>query len=229
LGAAWAILQPLSATVIFTIVFSRILRVPTDGIPYPIFYYSALLPWTFFAASITSGVTSLINNMTLITKIYFPREVVPLATILASLVDFLIASVIFVGMLIFYKVSVGLTFLFIPLILFIQIILTIGVVLLASAICVFYRDLRFVVPLGLQLWMYLSPIIYPLSRVPKRFRMLYMLNPMASVVDSYRRVILQGEWPQMTYLFLASAVSTVLCLAAYYYFKRAETVFADII
>lgn len=229
LGAAWAILQPLSATLIFTLIFSRFVRVSTDGIPYPIFYYAALLPWTFCSTAISLGVTSLVNNMNLVTKIYFPREILPLATILASLVDFMIASLIFVGMLIFYGIPLKPSFVTLPLVLFVQLALVTGVVLLASTLTVFYRDIRFVVPLGLQLWMYLTPIIYPLSMVPERFRSLYMLNPMAGVIDSYRRVILQGEWPQMSYLLLAAAVSIVLLLGAYSFFKRAEGVFADII
>ena len=128
LGAVWAILQPLSSTIIFSIIFSRIVRVPTDGIPYPIFYYSALLPWTFFATSISTGVPSLVNNMNLVTKIYFPREIVPLAAILASFVDFLIASLIFIGMMIFYQVPVSPSFVYIPLILLIQVILMAGIV-----------------------------------------------------------------------------------------------------
>jgi lipopolysaccharide transport system permease protein len=229
LGAAWSILQPLSATVILTLIFSRFVRVPTNGIPYPIFYYSALLPWTFFAAAVSSGVTSLVSNMNLVTKIYFPREILPLAAILASLVDFLIASLIFVGMIIFYQIPLSSSFVTVPLILLIQLTLVTGIVLFTSALTVFYRDIRFVVPLGLQLWMYMTPIIYPLSMVPERFRSLYMLNPMAGVIDAYRRVILQGEWPQMNYLLLGAAVSIALLIVAYYYFKRAEAVFADVI
>jgi len=229
LGAAWAILQPLSATIVFSIIFSMFVRVPTDGIPYPIFYYSALLPWTFFATAISTGVPSLVNNMSLVTKIYYPREIMPLAAILASFFDFLIASLIFIGMMIFYQIPVSLTFVFIPLILIIQSILTVGVVFLGSAMMVFYRDIRFIMPLGIQIWMFLSPIIYPLSKVPERFRLLYMLNPMAVVIDSYRRVILQGKLPHITYLLVGGAVSSLLLLGSYYYFKQAETIFADVI
>jgi len=229
LGVAWAILQPLSATVIMVVVFSRFIRVSTDGIPHPIFYYSALLPWTFSATSITFGTSCLVSNMGLVTKIYFPREILPISAVLASFVDFLIAAVIFVGMLMFYRVPVGLSWIWVPVILLIQILLTMGVVLFASALNVFYRDIRFVVPLGMQLWMYLTPIIYPLSLVPERFRALYMLNPMAGLIDSYRRIILQGQWPDAIYLLTAAAISVVVFLLAYIYFKRAEAVFADII
>jgi lipopolysaccharide transport system permease protein len=229
MGAAWAILQPLSATFIFAVVFSRFVRVPTDGIPYPIFYYSALLPWTFFSSSITFGVSSLVSNMSLVTKIYFPREILPLSAVLASMVDFFIASLIFVGMMIFYQVPLNASLVCIPLLLLIQITFTVGIVLLTSAMNVFYRDVRFVVPLGLQLWMYLTPIIYPLSMVPERLRAVYMLNPMASIIDSYRRIILLGEWPSFPYLVLGGAVSVVLLIVGYWYFKRSEAAFADII
>lgn len=229
LGVAWAILQPLSATVIMAVVFSRFIRVSTDGIPHPIFYYSALLPWTFSATSINTGTTCLVSNMGLVTKIYFPREILPISAVLASFVDFLIAAVIFVGMIVFYRVPVTPSWVWIPALLLIQIMLTLGVVLFASALNVFYRDIRFVVPLGMQLWMYLTPIIYPLSVVPERFRRLYVLNPMAGLIDSYRRIILQARWPDVTYLLTAAVVSTVVFLLAYVYFKRAEAVFADII
>lgn len=229
LGIAWAILQPLSAALIMTIVFSRFIRVSTDGIPHPIFYYSAMLPWTFSAASITLGTSCLINNMSLVTKIYFPREILAISAVLASFVDFLIAAVIFVGMMVFYRLPVGLSWVWVPVLLLIQILLTVGIVLFASALNVFYRDIRFIVPLGMQLWMYLTPIIYPLSLVPERFRALYMLNPMAGLIDSYRRITLQAQWPDATYMLTAAIVSVVIFVLAYIYFKRAEVVFADII
>jgi lipopolysaccharide transport system permease protein len=229
LGAAWAVLQPLSATLIFTVIFSMFVPIPTDGIPYPIFYYSALLPWTFFATAVSFGVNSLVNNMHLVTKVYFPREILPFSAVLASFVDFLIASLIFIAMLIYYRYPVSPSFIWIIPLLLVQIMLTTGIVLLSSALTVFYRDIRFVVPLGLQLWMYLTPVIYPLSTVPERFLPVYMLNPMASLIDSYRRVILLGEPPQLPYLLLATLVSSLLLIGAYLYFKRSEAVFADII
>ena len=229
LGIAWAILQPLSATIIMVVVFSRFVHVSTDGVPHPIFYYSALLPWTFSATSITFGTGCLVSNMNLVTKIYFPREILPISAVLASFVDFLIATVIFVAMLVFYRVPVSPSWAWVPAILLIQILLTIGIVLLASALNVFYRDIRFVVPLGMQLWMYLTPVIYPLSMVPERFRALYMLNPMAGLIDSYRRVVLYAQQPNVTYLLMALVISVFVFLVAYMYFKRTEVVFADII
>ncbi len=229
LGGAWAILQPLSLMVIFSVVFSYFVKIPTEGIPYPIFSYSALLPWTFFANSIAFAVPSLINNMNLVTKIYFPREIFPIAAIGASFVDFLVASIVFVGMLVFYGVPLHWTLFWVPLLLMVQIMLTLGVTLLASAVNVFYRDIRFVVPLAIQLWMYATPIIYPVTLVPERLRPFYMLNPMASIVDSYRRVILQGQAPAWGYLGIGTLVALITLITGYLYFKRSEGVFADII
>jgi lipopolysaccharide transport system permease protein len=230
LGAAWAILQPLSTTLLFTLVFSYFVRVDTDGAPYPVFYYSALVPWTFFSSSISFGTQSLVSNLNLVTKIYFPKEILPISAVLASFVDFCIAALIYVVMMFLYRVPVGPSIILLPVILLIQIALTTGVVLLASALNVFYRDIRFVVPLGMQLWMYVTPVIYPLSQVPERFRTLYMLvNPMAGLIDSYRRIALTAEWPRFPYLWVSAAISIVLFVAAYWYFKRAEPAFADLI
>lgn len=229
LGVAWAILQPLSLMVIFSVIFTRFISLPTDGIPYPIFSYSALLPWTFFASSISFAVPSLIKNMNLITKTYFPREIFPISAVAASFVDFLVASVVFIGMMIFYRVPLSPHILLIVIILPIQILLTLGIVLFASAVSVFYRDVRFVVPLGIQLWMYATPIVYPVSSVPEQLRPYYMLNPMAVVIHSYRQVILASEWPAWSYLGIAAAVALTVFVAGYLYFKRAESTFADLI
>ncbi|MCA9897836.1 MAG: ABC transporter permease [Ardenticatenaceae bacterium] len=231
LGAAWAVLQPLALMLMFTFVFSRIARIPTDQ-PYPIFSYTALLPWTLFATSISFGVNSLINNMNLVTKTYFPREVLPLGVIGAALFDFLIASSIFVLLMIYYKVPITIHFLWIPVFLVIQIFLMLGIILIGSALTVFYRDVRFIVPLGLQLWMYATPIIYPLKLVEEnlpQFRTLYALNPMVGIVESYRDVILEGVPPNFSDLGLAAAVSIILFIVAYIIFKRLEVLFNDLI
>jgi len=229
LGVAWAILQPLSATIVLVVVFSYFARIPTDGIPYPVFYYCGLLPWTFTSTSITMGADSLVRNMNLVTKIYFPREILPIASVLAGFLDLALASLVFVLMLLYYRVTVGPSILLVPVLLLIQVLLTMGIVLLASALNVFYRDIRFVVPLGLQLWFYLTPIIYPLSLVPERFRSLYMLNPMAGLIESYRRITLQSQWPDASHVLIAGGVSLALFLCGYLYFKQAEGSFADLI
>jgi lipopolysaccharide transport system permease protein len=229
LGIAWAILQPLSATLLFAVIFSHFVQVDTGGIPYPIFYYSAMLPWTLLSSSISFGATALVSNMNLVTKIYFPREIFPIAAVAASFVDFTVASIVFIGMMIFYQVPVSWNIVFVPFIVAMQTILTLGIVLAASALMVFFRDIRFVVPLGLQLWLYATPIIYPVSQVPERWRGLYMLNPMAGFIDSYRRVVLTARSPEIPHLLSAAGISLILFLAAYWYFKRAEASFADMI
>lgn len=229
LGGAWAILQPLSLAIIFTVVFSLFARVPTDGVPYPIFAYAALVPWTLLATSVSFGIPSLVNNMNLVTKAHFPREILPIGVIMAALVDFGMGSAIFVVMLAIYQVPTHWTVAWVPLLILVQIILMLGVSLLGSAVNVFFRDIRFVVPLGIQLWLYATPVIYPASLVPKRFRTLYMLNPMAGLIASYRRVILQGLQPEPRDLGLAVVVSGFLCVASYWFFKRVERRFADVI
>lgn len=229
LGGAWAVLQPLSLMLIFTLVFSFFVRIPTDGLPYPVFAYAALLPWTFFATSISFGVPSLVNNMNLVTKIYFPREVLPIAAIGAALVDLALGFLVFVALLAIYQVQWSWHLLWLPLILLIQIVLTLGVTLLGAAINVFYRDVRFVVPLTLQLWMYATPVIYPLSAVPSWLQPVYALNPMVGIIDSYRRTLLLAEAPLASYLGLSTVLSLGILLLAYIYFKRVEWQFADLI
>jgi lipopolysaccharide transport system permease protein len=229
LGSLWAILQPLSTMIIFTVIFGYIVRVPSDGIPYPIFSYAAILPWTLFANSISFSVPSLINNMNLVTKVYFPREILPLAAIGSAFVDYLVGFCLFLVLMVIYDVHLYPTLLFLPILLIIQITLSLGISLLSAAVIVFLRDIRFVIPLVLQLWMYITPIIYPLNQVPDRFRNLYMLNPMASLIDGYRSITLLGQPPQWGYIAYSAALSIGLFLTSYLYFKAAEDKFADVI
>jgi lipopolysaccharide transport system permease protein len=215
--------------VIFSVIFSMFIKVPTDGIPYPIFAYTALLPWSFLTNSLSSAIPSLVNNMNLVSKIYFPREILPLSAILVGFADFMVASSIFVIMLLIYRVPLGPCIVLLPLALTVQIVLTFGISLAASAINVFYRDVRFVIPLALQIWMYLSPVIYPVNLVPEKLLPIYFLNPMAVLIDTYRRVILLNQMPDWPHLGLAALISFSLTIVAYRYFKRAEREFADLI
>lgn len=228
-GIGWAVVQPLALMLMFTLVFSLIVRVPTGDIPYPLFSYTAVLPWTLLATSLSMGIPSLVNNMNLVTKVRMPREILPMATVLASLVDFAIASLIFVAMIVFYRVSLHWTVLWVFPLLAIQIILTIGVVLLGSSLNVLYRDIRFIVPLATQLWMYASPIIYPVELVPERLRSVYFLNPMAGLLEGYRKVILLGAQPELWTVGVAFVVAAAVFLLGYNVFKRLEPVFADVI
>lgn len=229
LGAAWAILQPLTMMVVFTIVFSRFARVPTDGIPYPIFSYTALLPWTMLATAISFGVPSMINNLNLVVKTYFPREVLPIGAVGASFFDFLVASSIFIVMLLYYRIEVTWSILWLPLVLLLQLTLTLGIVFIGSSLVVLYRDVRFIVPLGLQIWLYLTPIIYPVTLVPAQFLPLYMLNPMAGIITAYRQIILYGQPPTWSYLVISGVEAVLIFLAGYWIFKKLEVSFADII
>jgi len=230
LGVAWAVLQPLSLMVVFTVFFSWFARIESDGIPYPLFSYAALLPWMFFSTSLSSSIPSLIANSHIITKIYFPREVIPLAAVLAAFLDFLIAAAAFVLLLIVYRVPPTWNLLYLIPIVAIQILFTVGVSLLLSAFTVLYRDVRHTLPLVIQIWMFVTPILYPASVVPERWRAWYFsLNPMAAIIDGYRRAILQQRPPQLSYLLLAAAVSCLLVWLGYKYFKHLEREFADIV
>jgi len=229
LGMFWAVLKPVSMMVVFTIIFSKFAKIPSDGIPYPIFTYSALLPWTFFSTSLSFAIPSLQDNKDLITKVYFPREIFPISALLAAFVDFCIASVVFVVLMFVFKASLSLNALFIFPILLIQIIFTLGIAFFLSAINVFYRDIGYALPLFIQLLMYACPIIYPISIVPQAIKPFYMLNPMVPIIDGYRLVLIQAKPPDFHYLGIATMVSLLLFCLTYGYFKKVENSFADIV
>lgn len=230
LGALWAILQPLSLMLVLTVFYSRFVRMPSDGLPYPLFSYAALLPWTFFSTSLSFAIPSLIQNSHIITKIYFPREIVPLASVLTAFLDFLVASLIFVGLLIYYGISPTWNLFYVFPLLAVQIAFTVGICLLLSAFTVLYRDVRHTLPLVIQIWMFGTPILYSASVVPESLRGWYFsLNPMAAIIDGYRRAVLQGMAPQMGYLGLGAIVSVVLVWLGYKYFKHLEREFADLV
>jgi lipopolysaccharide transport system permease protein len=228
-GFAWAIFQPLALTLAFVVAFSFFIRIPSDGLPYPLFSYAALLPWTFFTRSLSMGIPSIVYNMNLVTKIYLPRATFPLAAIVTSFVDYLCGLAVFIIMMIFYQVQLTPAILILPLLFAIQIILMIGLVLGASAINVFWRDVSQMVPVLLQLWMYASPVIYPLSQVPSWLRPWYMLNPMAVILNGYRQALLMGEIPAWSDIALAAVIAIVALIVGYIIFKRVEDQFADII
>ena len=229
LGGVWAILQPAATVAIFTIIFTRFVPIETGGIPYVVFSYSAMVPWMLFSASITDMVDSLVGNMNLISKIYFPREVLPLAALFARLLDFIIAESILILLMIYYQMPVFIAgWLLLPFILFIQLVLALGIGFLGAALNVFYRDMRHLFVLVLQLWLYASPIIYPVTAVPERFQTLYFLNPMAGIIEAYRAVLLYEQMPG-AYLGLSAIISLFTLVIGYLFFKRVEPKFADVI
>jgi homopolymeric O-antigen transport system permease protein len=229
LGFGWAVFQPLALSAVFALVFSYFVRVPSDGVPYPLFIYTAMLPWTFFARAVTAAVPSIVGNMSLVTKIYFPREVLPIATVATHLVDYLCGLSVLVAMLAYYQVPVTPLLLLVPVILAIQLTLMVGLALGAAAANTFFRDVNQIVPLLLQIWMYACPIIYPLSLVPSWLRSWYLLNPMAGIIDAYRQVIVKGALPDWYALGIAAIVSGAVAVAGYLMFKRLEDQFADVI
>jgi len=228
LGVGWAIAQPLALMLVFSL-FSLLLSLPSDGVPYPIFAYTALLAWTLLSSSVSLAIPTMVNNFNLVTKIYFPREILPLASVAASLVDFGVASLLLLLALVYFQIPITLTLLWVPAILALQLVVILGIVLPACALNVFYRDIRFIVPLALQIWLYATPIIYPVSLVPDSLRLVYAINPMVGIVDGYRRVILHGQPPSIEYLATSALIGVILVVFGYAYFKHSEEVFADLI
>jgi homopolymeric O-antigen transport system permease protein len=228
LGATWVIVQPLLTTLIFTVFLGKLARVPSDNIPYALFAYAALLPWTFFAGSIGSSGNSLVGSSHLITKVYFPRMIIPGAAIGARLIDFAIAFVIFVPLMFYYRVAVTPNIVMLPLFVVLAILLTLGVGLWTSALNVKYRDIGVALPVLTQLWMFASPVVYPSSLVPDQWRLLYGLNPMVGIIEGFRSSLfgLRFNWPA-----LASSIVITLSLLVYsaYTFRRTEKEFADIV
>ena len=229
LGWFWAIVQPVATVAIFSLVFTRIVPVDTSGVPYILFSYTAVVPWTLLSSAITDMAMSLVSNMNLVGKIYFPREALPIATLLARLVDFGISFILLIILVIFYRLPISpLGLLYLPLILLIQLALILGLGIGAAAMNVFYRDVDPLLKLIIQIWFYASPILYPVSLVPEKWRTLYFLNPMAGIIAAYRDVLIYNRVPG-DYLLPAAVISLVILVAGYWFFKRVEFQFADII
>jgi lipopolysaccharide transport system permease protein len=229
LGVLWAVIPPVMLMVVFNLLFSRFARMPSEGVPYPVFVYSALLPWTFFSSSLVASANSVTGNYGIISKVYFPREVLPWAAIAATGVDFLVAAVIFVGMAAYYHTPVTWYLLLAVPLLAVQLVFASGVGLLVAAFNVYYRDVRHALPLLLQLWMYATPIVYPSSVLPEGARIAaFVLNPMAALIDGYRRVLVHGAAPQLAVTVWAVALSLLVFLTCYRLFKRLEREFADV-
>ncbi len=229
LGAAWAILQPFLTMVVFSIFFGALAGVPSDGVPYPIFSYTALIPWTLFSKALQEASRSLVNSSHMITKVYFPRMILPLASVLAGIVDFLIAFVVLLAMMVFYHVTPTANIWTIPLFLILALVTATGVSLWLSALNVLYRDINYVLPFLTQFWMYITPIAYSSSIVPEKWRLLYAVNPMTGVVEGFRWALLgSGDAPGMTTL-ISSVVAVVMLVSGMFYFKRMERLFADMV
>jgi lipopolysaccharide transport system permease protein len=228
LGVAWAILQPFTTMVVFTIFFGHLAKMPSDGYPYPVFVYSALLPWTFFANAITNSSNSLVGSAHLISKVYFPRLIIPLSSVGAGLVDFVTASSILLAMMLFYGVGWSLNLLMAPVLLAEVMFIAVGVGTCLSALTVTYRDFRYVVPFTIQVWMFVTPIIYPSSLIPTQWRWLVYLNPMSGLIENFRAVFLGGAFDYIG-LGISTGAAISLCIAGIAYFEQVERRFADVI
>jgi lipopolysaccharide transport system permease protein len=228
LGVGWAILQPVLAMVVFTIIFGNFASMPSDGIPYPLFSLGALVLWTYFSTALTGASNSLVNHTNLVTKVYFPRLIIPLAPVLAGMVDFVIAFGILLAMMLAYGVVPPAAVVVLPLFLLVALLTAGGVGLLLAALNVQYRDVKYVTPFLVQVWMYASPIVYPMSVVPEQYRHLYALNPMAGAIDGFRAALLGTGEVAWSTLAVSLVSATVLFLGGAAYFRRMEQVFADV-
>lgn len=227
LGIAWLLVYPAAWIVLFTLLFSYLVPLPVSGAAYPVFVMSGLVPWFFFSNSTSNAVSSLKNNSNLIPKVYFPREILPLGSVLVGLVDLSLYLVMLAGLMLYYRTPARLAMIMlIPIILTLA-VLTLAVSLLTARLALFRRDIQLLVPLALQFLMYCVPVFYPIEIVPARFRTLYLLNPLATLMDSFRRILVYGFWPRWPPFLVAAGVSFALLILAYRDFKNAEPQFAD--
>jgi lipopolysaccharide transport system permease protein len=228
LGAAWAIIQPLCAMLLFTLVFGRLARLPSDNIPYPLFAYAGLVPWTFFANAITNAANSLVGSTSLVTKVYFPRMIIPAAPVLAGLVDLAVALLLLVPLLIYYQVTLTWQLLFLPLFICLATLLAFGIGMLLAGLNVKYRDIRYALPFAVQLWLFASPVIYPLSITPPRWKWIFTLNPMTGIIEGTRSSLF-GRPFDWTAIGASLLVALFVIALAAYFFRRVEDGFADVI
>lgn len=229
LGAAWAILQPLVSMLIFSIFFGRLVKVPSDGIPYPLFSFTALVPWTFFANGLNLSSNSLISSANLLKKVYFPRLAIPLATVLAGIVDFVLAFIVLLGMIVVYGVKPTINIVWTPLFLLLALVTSLGVGLWLSALNVKYRDVRYIVPFLIQIWLFSTPVAYPSSLLSEPWRTVYALNPMVGVVEGFRWALLGTNTAPGLMVLASAAAALLILITGALYFRHMERTFADVV
>jgi len=227
IGTGWVVIQPLMTMAIFTVIFGNFAKIPSDGLPYPIFSYAALLPWNLFSSSLSRGGESVVSNANLVTKIYFPRLILPLSGVLSPLADFAIALVILIGMMIWFGIAPTVGILMLPIFVLLAICTALAVGLWLAALNVRYRDVRYTIPFLIQIWMFASPVAYPVSLVPEKWRWLYSLNPMAGVIEGFRWALLGNQSPDVRVMAISTVVVVALLAGGIVYFKQMERTFAD--
>lgn len=229
IGASWAIIQPLIQMVIFTLIFGKLAKIPTDGVPYPVFAFTGLLPWTYFSQALARGSNSVVGSSNLITKIYFPRLLIPLAATAAPAVDFIFTFVVLLVLMAWFHIAPTWGLLALPLFLGLAFLTAMAMTLWLSSLDVRYRDIGYIVPFLIQIWMYASPVVYPVSVIPEKWRLIYSLNPMAGVIEGFRWALLGKGSPDLMVIAISSAMVLVLLLGGIVYFKQMERTFADVI
>jgi lipopolysaccharide transport system permease protein len=229
LGVGWAVLQPVLTMVVFSLFFGRLAGVPSDGLPYPIFSYAALVPWTFFAYGLTQAANSVVLNQQLVTKVYFPRIAIPLATVLSGVVDFVIAFAVLLGFMAWYGIAPTVNVVWLPLFLFLAFVTALGVGLWLAALNVLYRDVRYLIPFLTQFWLFATPIAYPSSLLQEPWRTLYGINPMAGVVEGFRWALLGTATAPGPMIAVSSVMALAILVGGSFYFRRMESTFADMI
>jgi lipopolysaccharide transport system permease protein len=229
IGAAWAVIQPFVTMVIFTLVFARFASMPSDGLPYPVFSYAALLPWIYFSKALSQSTLSVVTNSNLITKVYFPRLMLPLSAVLGGFVDFAISFVVLLGMLLWYGITPNWNVLYLPAFILLMTLAALSVSLWLGTINVRYRDVGQAIPFLIQIWMFASPVAYPLSVVPEKWRLLYTLNPMAGVIEGFRWALTGSPHPPLFPIILSMIIVMGLLFGGILFFKRMEETFADIV
>ena len=229
IGIGWAVLQPFVTMVIFTIIFGKLVKVPSDGIAYPIFAYSALLPWNYFASALQRCVVSVVGDAALVSKVYFPRLILPLAGTISGFADFFVSFLLLLGMMTFYHLGLSWTVLVLPFFLLLALSTALAVGLWLSALNVRYRDVGHTIPFLMQIWMYASPIVYPASMIPEKYRFFYSLNPMAGVIEGFRWALLGKQSPDFAVMAISVAMVLLLISGGLVFFRNMEKTFADVV
>jgi lipopolysaccharide transport system permease protein len=229
IGICWVILQPLISMAIFTLIFGMFAKIPSDGLPYPLFAYSALLPWNYFSSALQRANASVVGDAHLIAKVYFPRLILPIVGTASGIVDFAVAFILLLGMMIWYGIPFTWLMLFVPVFLVFALVTALAVGLWFSALNVRYRDFAYIMPFLVQIWMFLSPVVYPVSMIPERYRLVYGLNPMAGVIEGFRWAILGKNAPDFAVVTISAVVVTAILIGGVVFFRNMERTFADIV
>jgi len=229
LGVLWALIQPFFTMVIFTVVFGQMANISTGGIPRPIFYLSALIPWAYFSSTLTTGGLSLVSNSNLLTKIYFPRIILPAAAALGGLVDFLLATAMLIGFVVYYQLPLGWNFFLWPILMMPLVLLAFGASAFLAALNVKYRDIKYAIPFGIQLLLFITPIIYPSSVLPEEYRWMLAFNPLSGLIEAFRFALVPTQQMNWSLVWLSLGLSVVVFIGGVIYFKRTERAFADIV